>query len=508
MLRPAASTATTAAGQDTTTLLTKPETESLVATLFPNSLPTATLAQHGSPTWLTTHHLPLHHLALQSALNVRSGTEEYVSDSLLPTLPLLIHDLVLTRTWKAQVYPLVRAHLAAHASIVGYALLSHECVMLNLLQACMYKREAVDAAGDAITDLVDVATAWMSYLNSDPPTPESSAMTSAGGVNQVLAQASETQLVNDQKLKLDFECAWHALACLAHMSHHVDELPLAVLARMVNTKDVIYLLAHLLDARVWERKPKGKGAAASVEVYMDGQWVERKGDDVLLVTKCEGLAWMAVANLVLHGEVQRRYEMTEVRRKALLRLVAQFDCNSTLLTQLPFLEPVLRYLLTLQLSTHDPDRPAAHAITASLGVLVESLPQFPPSTLVPASVDLSALAQSQQQWWTPELNRTFAMHLAHAYEGNVLEALLEVQPKCSVCGVDADQRCSQCRSEWYCSRKCQVKAWKRYHKDVCALLAGGDARKARTAQENKDKRNVAGQAAVEKETRFVELLDE
>ena len=47
--------------------------------------------------------------------------------------------------------------------------------------------------------------------------------------------------------------------------------------------------------------------------------------------------------------------------------------------------------------------------------------------------------------------------------------LLE-QPKCAACGAPAVQRCSRCKNEWYCSRKCQVGVWKK-HKAVCDILA-------------------------------------
>ena len=42
-------------------------------------------------------------------------------------------------------------------------------------------------------------------------------------------------------------------------------------------------------------------------------------------------------------------------------------------------------------------------------------------------------------------------------------------PKCANCGKDATQRCSRCKSEWYCSRECQVKRWK-IHKELCKTL--------------------------------------
>ena len=38
------------------------------------------------------------------------------------------------------------------------------------------------------------------------------------------------------------------------------------------------------------------------------------------------------------------------------------------------------------------------------------------------------------------------------------------------CGKLANSRCSRCKSEWYCSKECQIKKWKE-HKTVCKTLA-------------------------------------
>ena len=43
-------------------------------------------------------------------------------------------------------------------------------------------------------------------------------------------------------------------------------------------------------------------------------------------------------------------------------------------------------------------------------------------------------------------------------------------PKCGNCGLDATNRCSQCKSEWYCSKECQVIRWKNGHKEYCKKM--------------------------------------
>jgi hypothetical protein len=47
---------------------------------------------------------------------------------------------------------------------------------------------------------------------------------------------------------------------------------------------------------------------------------------------------------------------------------------------------------------------------------------------------------------------------------------LSEEGKCSVCGSAAKDRCSLCKSAWYCGRACQVKDWSK-HKPICTLLS-------------------------------------
>lgn len=43
------------------------------------------------------------------------------------------------------------------------------------------------------------------------------------------------------------------------------------------------------------------------------------------------------------------------------------------------------------------------------------------------------------------------------------------EPKCGECGKAATNRCSRCKNQWYCSRDCQLRAWKG-HKPLCDLI--------------------------------------
>jgi hypothetical protein len=64
------------------------------------------------------------------------------------------------------------------------------------------------------------------------------------------------------------------------------------------------------------------------------------------------------------------------------------------------------------------------------------------------------------------------IRLSRMYDLATVEELID-DPKCGACGQPADQRCSLCKSEWYCGRQCQVKSWKQ-HKPICEILRASE----------------------------------
>ena len=65
--------------------------------------------------------------------------------------------------------------------------------------------------------------------------------------------------------------------------------------------------------------------------------------------------------------------------------------------------------------------------------------------------------------------------LAGVYNEDTFEAATLGDPMCALCGKPAEKRCAKCHNEWYCSRECQVKAWKG-HKELCMIVSRDMAR--------------------------------
>ena len=74
--------------------------------------------------------------------------------------------------------------------------------------------------------------------------------------------------------------------------------------------------------------------------------------------------------------------------------------------------------------------------------------------------------------------------ISEIYNVDNIEYFMD-DPKCSNCGKEASNRCSRCKSEWYCGKDCQKLRWKS-HKEYCAKLANLE-KENEPIQRNKNK---------------------
>jgi len=77
------------------------------------------------------------------------------------------------------------------------------------------------------------------------------------------------------------------------------------------------------------------------------------------------------------------------------------------------------------------------------------------------------------------------IELANTYGNEAVDTIMDgfVCPN-GDCRKTAVQRCSRCKSEWYCSRTCQVEHYKKEHKNVCKIWAAQVEEKKKNNKEN------------------------
>jgi hypothetical protein len=269
----------------------------------------------------------------------------------------------------------------------------------------------------------------------------------------IMSQTDVDRIV-EQKIKIDFGAGIAALTLLRFLADNASSLPISVLSRLLNEQDVLQTVVPLLDQPPWKRTRKGK-----TEKYNDGKWTEVAPDDYHRLTKTEAQVWLLVNCLLLDGECRRRYEWTEQRKQNVLRLSKFF--NELLIDQLPVLQDLRRMVETLNFQ-------APPNTTDSRSIVIEQLPEIRARLLKSDWKAIAKAFRDRQIKQTPQELQAEMSDLASMYDMLNIEEFME-DPKCSVCGAPAEKRCSKCKMEWYCSRKCQVSAWKG-HKALCETM--------------------------------------
>jgi len=180
------------------------------------------------------------------------------------------------------------------------------------------------------------------------------------------------------------------------------------------------------------------------------------------LTSIEAELWLIVYNLAMDKECQKKYKFNEMRQTELLKL--KRFMNNTLTDQLPVLIEFHRFLEELSLMTPgDNSKESVLSFVTLVSNVRESILK---------ETDFKTLAREQLKTvfaHNPEDLRKDMKILSEIYSPDNIEHLMS-DPKCGKCGEKADQRCSRCKMEWYCSRKCQVASWKD-HKTICKKLA-------------------------------------
>ena len=166
----------------------------------------------------------------------------------------------------------------------------------------------------------------------------------------------------------------------------------------------------------------------------------------------------------MNQDNNKKYEMTEYRQNQLLRLRKFF--SDTLYDKIPQMLNLYRSLEQMSLMTY------GNSLTVN-PFIVEMIPVLSNNKLFKLSDEESTkigneIVKKYFENLSKEELRKELEPINEIYNVDNMEYFMD-DPKCANCGKDASQRCSRCKSEWYCSRECQVKRWK-IHKQLCKTL--------------------------------------
>ncbi|KFW65625.1 Zinc finger MYND domain-containing protein 10, partial [Pygoscelis adeliae] len=394
--------------------------------------------------WLRQHEC-VEKLNMHAILSASTGQEQLLTELLVTyaKVPVLIGELISVEIWKHKIFPVLcrLEDFKPRSTFPIYVVLHHEASIINLLETVFFYKEICESAEDSILDLIDYCHRKLTLLagrsaNGQTVTPvelRPEDLASPSSMQAVLVPPQELQ---KQAETMEFEISLKALSVLRFITDQVESLPLSALTRMLNTHNLPCLLVELVEHCPWSCRKAGK-----LKKFENGVWHVVPPEDEVKMTKLDGQVWLALLNLLLSPECQRKYRFDGFNKSQLLKLRAFL--TDVLVDQLPNLVEMQRFLSHLAVT--EPASPKKDLVLEQVPVIWDHI-------LKKNAGKWEAIAKHQ-------VKRVFSP----------TEEELKLQA-CRVCGVEAAKRCSRCRNEWYCTRACQVQHWQK-HKAACNLMA-------------------------------------
>jgi len=443
------------------------------AEVFVQELKKISIENFGNDKWMKQHEY-IEKLNIQAHLNVVQQSEEFISELLITydKIETLIYNLLVSETWRNKIYPLIKSKISQSNSLKIYMMLYHEVTIINLLELVLYNKNACTSADEKMLDMVDYCARKVTYLNTwEDDDDEDEEITK--DINKFM-ERSEVDNMDKTVRKQNYAISINALSILRYMTDYITDLPLSVMTRLLNTKDMITALSYLIESVPWIRRTSSN----KILRWEGSNWKEINKKDISKLCQVEAQIWIALYNLMVEPECRRKYAYTNHTREVILRLRPYL--TPQLIDELPILKDLQRVLDELSI-LNIPDN------SVQAGLLVEQIPEMMEE--IQTGKDWKKIAKKCRKEFLSDsqTNRMeLAKKLAGMYNIDQFDPLIDT-PKCAKCGKPADKRCSKCKNEWYCSRECQVRSWPA-HKKICSLVTSYNDQQ--TKQNNHSKISV------------------
>jgi hypothetical protein len=197
---------------------------------------------------------------------------------------------------------------------------------------------------------------------------------------------------------------------------------------------------------VFSNPPKYLGR----EVWEDSKWQLITDEQWGKIPKIEAQCWLAIYNLLMTPDSAKKYEITENRKSHLLKLRKYL--NEVLLDQIPPLAGLLKQLEFLSMQQ-------CNTLQQKNPYMVQQIPEIRNKIL--EGRDWLEIAQFQKEnYWSADQHKDkrefdLLLELTEVYGNEAVDTIVDGFT-CPNCNKTAIQRCSRCKSEWYCGKACQV----------------------------------------------------
>jgi hypothetical protein len=332
----------------------------------------------GSSQWMKQREA-IELLNIQAHHNVSANQDEFVVEAFISfeKIPVLIHELIITESWKLKIAPLIEDELIKNQkqSIKPYLLFYHEATLANLLECLFYHKDAVLGSGDMLIELVDYCQRKINYLllTHEPEMHKKSI--------QEIGKMTEKEVFEEQKKDIQFNICFCALTIFRYITDHVSIISPSILNRILHVHDSIISLVYLIEKAPWKKREKGKTFK-----WINSAWVEVPPDDLLKVTQYEAQVWLAVNNLVVDPECRKKYEYNSFRKDTVMKL--KRFMNEVLIDQIHVLVDLHRCVEEL----HIMNPPTA--ANNSMLLVIEQVPELRERLM---KSDFEAIAKKQAE---------------------------------------------------------------------------------------------------------------
>uniref|UniRef100_A0A7S2LHJ0 Uncharacterized protein n=1 Tax=Leptocylindrus danicus TaxID=163516 RepID=A0A7S2LHJ0_9STRA len=349
------------------------------------NLETMGVAEVGSDKFLRQYGVNLERCSMQAHASAASNSEEFVVDSILSfsKFSVLTETLLAVEAWRVFVLPKLKSKLAENKNCLRIAFTLHvETTIVGLLNLALYKRESCgELESECAVALVDYCARCMSALAvplSDNKVvkrqkiPESTPYMEYTNTSKT-CKSNESELsplkeIEDMLLDTEFRTYVASTSLARYLCEYIDEFPLSVQTRILDTHDFLMMIIPLIDEPPWTRRRIVNGTRIW-EKLVDNQWTQVPPSELLQCTKCEAQCWFTVYFLTCSDQCRKQYGLNAFRKGQLLRLRKYL--NEVMLDQLPVLTDLTRYIDELSL-LNVPENATGHGsalLMQELGVM-------------------------------------------------------------------------------------------------------------------------------------------
>jgi predicted Zn-ribbon and HTH transcriptional regulator len=420
-------------------------------------------------------------LNMQSHKNSLLGSEDYIMNAFIieEKIQEVIKNLFVIELFKLKIFPKIKKEVGTNKlSIKAYLCLHFESIIVNLLEKFFYFVTACQTADNYLLDILEYC-----YHNIVTNLFSNNLVKSINPDKPIKLDNDPLTDLEDKVKDIDYAISIACLSITRFISDHLDQLPFPITNHMLNSKDFPLLLVEILDIKPWEKRDDSTNEVS--HIFQDNSWIKIKNDEdyrkyMSSLNKYEAQAWISIYNLfTTQGQ---KYEITDYRKNIILRLKKHM--NQRLYDQIPPLLNLYRALEELSISGG-----STNSISSNKSFLVEMVPElflFNHSNKSDKALDFKVLSENILNNYFIKANIKEEMELiSEIYNPQNLDYFMD-NPKCGNCGNDASNRCSQCKSEWYCSKECQIIRWKSGHKEFCLKIKEMD-KEINLIKERKDK---------------------